>query len=50
MPDYQVKISAKSDHHALYNSSLNPTAKVTEFDNKIIQNMSNSNKITLKRM
>jgi hypothetical protein len=33
VPDYQVKISAKSDHHALHNLSSNPTDKVTEFDN-----------------
>jgi hypothetical protein len=35
MPDYQVKISAKSNHHALHNLSSNPTAKVTEFDKQL---------------
>jgi hypothetical protein len=33
MPHYQIKVSAKLDHHALHNLSSNPTAKVTEFDN-----------------
>ncbi len=34
MSDYCVKISVKSDNHALHNLSSNPTDKVSEFDNK----------------
>ncbi len=34
MSDYGVKISVKSDNHALHNLSSNPTDKVSEFDNK----------------
>jgi hypothetical protein len=36
MSDYCVKISVKSDNHALHNLSSNPTDKVSEFDNKHI--------------
>ncbi len=35
MSDYCVKISVKSDNHALHNLSSNPTDKVSEFDNKM---------------
>jgi hypothetical protein len=34
MLDYQVKISGKSDRHALQNLSSNPTANFSESDNK----------------
>ncbi len=34
MSDYCVKISVKSDYHALHNLSSNPTDKVSEFDNR----------------
>jgi hypothetical protein len=30
MPDHHVKISGKSDHHALQNLSSNPTANFSE--------------------
>jgi hypothetical protein len=33
--DHRVKISVKSDHHALPNLSSNPTDKVTEFDSNL---------------
>jgi hypothetical protein len=36
MPDYCVKISVKSDHHALQNLSSNPTANFSESDNNLI--------------
>jgi hypothetical protein len=36
MSDYRVKISVKSDNHALHNLSSNPTDKVSEFDNKYV--------------
>jgi hypothetical protein len=36
MSDYCVKISVKSDNHALHNLSSNPTDKVSEFDNNQI--------------
>ncbi len=35
MSDYCVKISVKSDNHALHNLSSNPTDKVSEFDNSL---------------
>jgi hypothetical protein len=35
--DHRVKISVKSDHHALQNLSSNPTDKVTEFDSSVFQ-------------
>jgi hypothetical protein len=35
MSDYCVKISVKSDNHALHNFSSNPTDKVSEFDNNL---------------
>ncbi len=37
MSDHRVKISVKSDHHALQNLSSNPTDKVTEFDSKDLE-------------
>jgi hypothetical protein len=37
MPNYQVKISAKSHHHAHHNLSSNATAKVSEIDNKQVE-------------
>jgi hypothetical protein len=33
MPDYQIKISGRSDHHGLQNLSSNPTANFSESDN-----------------
>ncbi len=33
MPDYCVKISAKSDCHPIHNLSSNPTANFSESDN-----------------
>jgi hypothetical protein len=33
VPDYWVKFSNKSDHHALHNISSNPTAKKSKIDN-----------------
>jgi hypothetical protein len=37
MPDYCVKISAKSNYHALHNLNSNPTANFSESDNKSIE-------------
>jgi hypothetical protein len=36
MSDYCVKISAKSDHHALQNLSSNTDAKFARIDNKLV--------------
>ncbi len=35
MPDYQVKISGNSDHHALQNLSSNTDANFTRTDNNL---------------
>jgi len=36
MSNYCVKISAKSDHHALQNLSSNPTATISRIDNSYV--------------
>jgi hypothetical protein len=36
VPDYCVKNSAKSDHHALQNMSSNPTVKISGIDNNLL--------------
>ncbi len=49
MSDYCVKISAKSDHHALQNLRSNTDAKFARIDNKIGVNPYDSNQKCGKR-
>jgi hypothetical protein len=53
MSDYYVKISVKSDNHALHNLSSNPTDKVSEFDNKnlskLLKNLIKKNALKISK-
>ncbi len=50
MSDHRVKISVKSDHHALQNLSSNPTDKVTEFDSRGVIKELDTHKNPLKNL
>jgi hypothetical protein len=41
VPDYCLKVSAKSSHHALHNISSNPTATFSRIDSNAIEDWIN---------
>jgi hypothetical protein len=47
--DHRVKISVKSDHHALQNLRSNPTDKVTEFDSNYQKFENEKNPIKIRK-